>query len=177
MSDIQLPDWRSVHTIVFDFDGVFTDNKVWTDQNGQESVCCDRGDGLAFDILRKFIRLNSWSLNYFILSRELNPVVMARANKLNVPCIQGSSDKVSYLHSYLKDADLRASGLIYVGNDLNDLGPILLSGYSVVPSDAHPLIKQHSSLTLPQKGGDGFVRAFIEKLIRLDKITLNELQY
>ena len=57
MSDIQLPDWRSVHTIVFDFDGVFTDNKVWTDQNGQESVCCDRGDGLAFDILRKFIDL------------------------------------------------------------------------------------------------------------------------
>ena len=85
---------------------------------------------------------------------------MARANKLNVPCIQGSSDKVSYLHSYLKDADLRSSGLIYVGNDLNDLGPILLCGYSGT-SDAHPLIKQHSSLTLPQKGGDGFVRAFM----------------
>ena len=46
--------WRNIHTIVFDFDGVFTDNKVYTNQDGKESVCCDRGDGLGFDILRNF---------------------------------------------------------------------------------------------------------------------------
>ena len=50
MPDKKLPDWRDLHTIVFDFDGVFTDNKVWVDQNGVESVRCDRGDGLGFDI-------------------------------------------------------------------------------------------------------------------------------
>ena len=37
--------------LVFDFDGVFTDNKVWVDQDGKESVRCDRSDGLAFDLL------------------------------------------------------------------------------------------------------------------------------
>ncbi len=25
--------------IVFDFDGVFTDNRVWVDQNGVEQIC------------------------------------------------------------------------------------------------------------------------------------------
>jgi 3-deoxy-D-manno-octulosonate 8-phosphate phosphatase (KDO 8-P phosphatase) len=52
----KLPSVNEIHTIVFDFDGVFTNNKVWVDQDGRESVCCDRSDGLAFDILRIFQR-------------------------------------------------------------------------------------------------------------------------
>lgn len=31
-----LPPLSLVHTVVFDFDGVFTDNKVWVDQDGGE---------------------------------------------------------------------------------------------------------------------------------------------
>ena len=81
MPNKQLPDWKDVHTIVFDFDGVLTDNKVWIDQDGTESVCCDRGDGLGFDLLRTFIKANNWALNCFILSKEKNPVVSARAEK------------------------------------------------------------------------------------------------
>ena len=47
--DINLS-WKNIHTIIFDFDGVFTDNKVYISENGKESVRCDRGDGLAFDM-------------------------------------------------------------------------------------------------------------------------------
>jgi len=32
--------------IVFDFDGVFTDNKVHVSASGEETVVCDRRDGL-----------------------------------------------------------------------------------------------------------------------------------
>ena len=37
---------RSVRLVVFDFDGVFTDNTVWTDDAGNEWVRSWRGDGL-----------------------------------------------------------------------------------------------------------------------------------
>jgi len=47
-----MPGPADLHTIVFDFDGVFTDNKVWVDRDGRESVRCDRADGLALDFLR-----------------------------------------------------------------------------------------------------------------------------
>ena len=40
-----------------DFDGVFTNNKVWLNQHGDESVRCDRGDGLAFDLIRGMVKL------------------------------------------------------------------------------------------------------------------------
>ena len=43
----------NISSIIYDFDGVLTDNKVYIDQNGNEMVCCSRADGLAFDILKK----------------------------------------------------------------------------------------------------------------------------
>ena len=30
----------NVRLVVFDFDGVFTDNRVWTSETGAESVAC-----------------------------------------------------------------------------------------------------------------------------------------
>ena len=38
---------RAVGLVVFDFDGVFTDNRVWVSETGEESVACWRGDGIG----------------------------------------------------------------------------------------------------------------------------------
>ncbi len=62
-----------IDALIFDFDGVLTDNKVHLDENGNEWVTCSRSDGLAFDILRKLKKL------IFIISTEKNKVVAARA--------------------------------------------------------------------------------------------------
>ena len=43
----------NIDAFVFDFDGVLTNNLVQIDENGKESVCCSRADGLAFDVMRK----------------------------------------------------------------------------------------------------------------------------
>ena len=171
----QFPDWVSVHTIVFDFDGVFTNNKVWVDQNGIESVRCDRGDGLGLDLLRIFIKKKNWAVKYFILSKEKNPVVSVRAEKIQVPCVQSISSKAEYLENYLDENNLNAEGLVFVANDLNDLAAMRVAGFSVTPSDAHPLILDEADLILSQRGGDGFVRAFIELLIGLQTMSADEV--
>ena len=77
-----------IDAFVFDFDGVMTNNLVYVDQDGRESVSCSRADGLAFDVLRK---LNKPA---FILSTEKNPVVSMRASKLGILAIQDVPDKV-----------------------------------------------------------------------------------
>ena len=175
MSDKNLPKWFETHTIVFDFDGVFTDNKVTTRQDGLEEVSCNRGDGLAFDILRRFIDINNWDLRYFILSKETNPVVSIRASKIKVECIQSVSRKSEYISEYLASHKLMSDGLIYLGNDLNDIEAMALAGYSVVPSDSHPLVLRQANLVLPERGGEGFVRRFIELLINLDEMSLGQV--
>ena len=44
----------SLSLIVYDFDGVMTDNRVYIDQNGNEMVKVNRADGLAVSEIKKF---------------------------------------------------------------------------------------------------------------------------
>ena len=40
-----------IKAVVFDFDGVFTDNRVIVSTTGEEFVICDRGDGMGTNLL------------------------------------------------------------------------------------------------------------------------------
>lgn len=173
------PSLKNIHTLVFDFDGVFTNNKVYVDADGVEFVCCDRSDGLAFDMLRAMCRQQDIQLDCFILSTEKNPVVAKRAQKMKLPCFSGEFGKLRFLDSYFSqnrgmDSNPFA-GLVYLGNDLNDLAVMERAGFSVAPSDAHQVVKSVASMILPQEGGNGFVRAFVEKLLGVDKLTIGEI--
>ena len=158
-----------IHTIIFDFDGVMTNNKVYCSASGNEFVQCDRSDGYAFDLLRKFIKIKKLHIDYFILSTEKNSVVKHRAEKLKVECFQGQSSKIDFLKNYLKinfsNHMNPEKGIIYLGNDLNDYRIMKFVGYTFAPVDAHPIIKKNSKFVIEKKGGEGFVRKFVEILI------------
>ncbi|MEY2940072.1 MAG: hypothetical protein RIS58_1059, partial [Actinomycetota bacterium] len=81
----------AIKAIVFDFDGVFTDNKVIVSQDGSEFVVCDRGDGMGITLLKEI------GIRMMILSKEKNPVVSARGSKLGIEVIQGCDDKLPAL--------------------------------------------------------------------------------
>lgn len=174
------PKWHEVKLIVFDFDGVFTNNKVYLDQNGNEIVCCDRGDGLGFDILRKFIKKNNWDLKYFILSKEKNNVVSQRSKKLQINCYQNIAAKRTFLIQYIKEnfnnIDEIQKKTVYLGNDLNDIETMDIVGYFLAPKDAHPLVKKEADYVLDRNGGEGFVRAFIEKLLEIDQFDKKDFE-
>lgn len=173
-----LPALTKIHTIAFDFDGVFTDNKVWIDQNGEETVRCDRADGLAFDIFRFFQKQEKLKTQCFILSKETNSVVLARAKKLKLDCYHGIGDKLGFMREYCAarvSGDDVFAGLVYLGNDLNDVPLMRRAGYSVAPADAHPAVLKIASLVMKQKGGEGFVRAFIEKLLGINKLSKEKI--
>ena len=74
---------RNIQAVVFDFDGVFTDNRVIVSSTGEEFVVCDRGDGMGTGLLKNA------GIKMLILSKEQNSVVSARAKKLNLEVIQG----------------------------------------------------------------------------------------
>ncbi len=175
----EFPSLDLIHTIVFDFDGIFTNNKVLIHETGSESVACDRSDGLAFDILRAYQKVYGLNFNYFILSKESNPVVLSRAKKLKIQCKYAVSNKLNYLENYFLDNFPHHKnpfqGLVYLGNDLNDLPVMRKAGYSIAPSDAHPFVLKIAHIILPQRGGEGFIRAFIEKLLKIDSLSTEKI--
>lgn len=151
-----------IDAIIFDFDGVLTDNRVLLDQDGKEWVTCHRGDGLAFDTFRKL------KLSVYIVSTEKNPVVSARGAKLKVPVLQGINNKVEALAKLSQDTNLDLSRTLYVGNDLNDLGAIGLCGYSACPADSHFKIKDVTTVTLELNGGTGIARELLENILNVN---------
>ncbi len=41
MKNSNFPSWNNIHTLIFDFDGVFTDNKVFINQEGVKKAIKD----------------------------------------------------------------------------------------------------------------------------------------
>ena len=147
--------------LIFDFDGVLTDNKVHLDQNGNEWVSCNRSDGLAFDVLRRFKKPT------YIISTEKNKVVAARAKKLKIPVLFGVQSKSDALKKLSKKKLFNLDRALYVGNDLNDYEALKLCGYSACPSDSHKKIKKISTFKLDARGGSGVVRELLEDALGL----------
>jgi YrbI family 3-deoxy-D-manno-octulosonate 8-phosphate phosphatase len=143
--------------LVFDFDGVFTDNKVIVREDGLESVVCSREDGLGIEMARKS------GLKMLILSKEKNKVVSARAKKLQIEVIQGIEDKPSELRKYAAKNKIELKDIFYVGNDLNDLSVMRIVGTSACPADSHPSVKKIATIKLRKNGGNGAIRELIEQ--------------
>lgn len=151
---------RTVTFVVFDFDGVFTDNRVLVDQDGKEAVFCSRADGLGLQALR---RLGVGSL---VLSTETNPVVSARARKLGIECVQGLGDtKWAALRQILSDRALDPDRVAYVGNDINDLDCLRHVGVSICVADAYPAALEAARYVTTRLGGMGAVREVCDLLV------------
>jgi len=157
-TDVRQTPWP-LDAIVFDFDGVHTDDFVYVDQEGVETVRVKRGDGMGIGMLKDA------GLTLLILSTETNPVVGARAKKLGVTAITGQSDKAQALADWLAKENIDASRVAYVGNDVNDTGCLEMVGWPIVVSDAHPDVKLLARLTLESSGGEGAVRELADLVL------------
>lgn len=154
--------WGFPSLIIFDFDGVLTDNKVLVFDDGSEAVTCSRADGLGFEMLRNA------GVRCMVLSKETNPVVTRRCEKLHVECLQGVEDKRLALEELCRRLGISAQSIWYVGNDLNDLQAMKLVGRALCPADAHPTVRSISHTTLSVTGGNGVVREIAEGLLGLE---------
>lgn len=121
-----------IDAIVFDFDGVFTDNAVYVDENGLESVRCSRSDGMGVRLLR------DRKIPMLVVSKERNPVVAARCKKLLLPLQQGIDDKINVLQQWFSTIGVAYTNAIYLGNDINDRDCLEYVGCGVGPNDSHP---------------------------------------
>jgi len=101
-----------------------------------------------------------------VLSTEPNPVVSARCRKLELPVIQGLSDKSTALQLLLRERQLNPSNVIYLGNDVNDLPCFPLVGCAIVVADAHPDVILHADIILSHPGGHGAVRELCDRIIQ-----------
>jgi N-acylneuraminate cytidylyltransferase len=147
--------------VVMDFDGVLTDNRVWVSDAGKEMIAAYRGDSFGIELVRK-----QTNIEFLVISKEINPVVAARCQKMKVPYLQAIDDKESALLNYLHEHDIDPNQTIFVGNDANDLPCFNIVACAAAPSDAEPDILRQADLVLSRKGGHGAIRELCDLLIQ-----------
>jgi YrbI family 3-deoxy-D-manno-octulosonate 8-phosphate phosphatase len=160
---------HGIELIVIDFDGVITDNRVWTDEDGKETVASFRSDSLRLGELKER------GIKVIILSSEPNPVVQARASKMGVLAVHGVDirSKGEALKKLLLEHKIDAEKVVFVGNDLNDLPCFEIAGWTVAVADAYPDVLQAADHILTRSGGDGAVRELCDLLLNKLEERLN----
>jgi 3-deoxy-D-manno-octulosonate 8-phosphate phosphatase (KDO 8-P phosphatase) len=151
---------QSIKLIVFDFDGVFTDNRVITAQDGSESVICWRSDGIG---LTRLIKLG---VRAIILSTETNSIVSVRASKLKIHCIQSVEDKATAILEICNKYDISPNDTMFVGNDINDISAFSSIGFPVGVADSYDEVNPYILFRTKKPGGFGAVREICDLVYR-----------
>jgi len=152
----------NIKLIVSDFDGVFTDNRVWTDQDGREMVAASRSDGLRMRDLRER------GIELIVLSSEENPVVLARARKMGIEAVQETDTrkKGEALQNLLVRKQVDPAEVVFVGNDANDLPCFEVVGWAVAVHDSYPEVLRAADYVLHKPGGHGALRELFDLVLR-----------
>lgn len=148
----------SIKIVFFDFDGVFTDNKVYVNEFGNESVLCSRGDGIGLQ------RLKEAGVISYIISTESNPVVSMRAKKLKIQYSQAVQDKAAEIKKITNELGIPLNFAMFVGNDINDISAFELVGLPVAVFDSYPEINTYVKFKTKRPGGYGAVREICDMI-------------
>jgi YrbI family 3-deoxy-D-manno-octulosonate 8-phosphate phosphatase len=150
---------RRIQIVIFDFDGVFTDNRVSVREDGLESVTCWRSDGIGLSSLTKC------GVKAAIVSAESNPVVSERAKKLQVECFSGSENKSQVVANLLQREGIDSKNAAFVGNDTPDLEAMKMVGIGIAVADAYPAVIQKALIVTSKPGGFGAVREVCDWIV------------
>ena len=114
---------KNLKIIFFDFDGVLTDNHLFSDKYGNEIIRSSKYDSYSFIRLKE-----EFNIIPYIITSELSETHKKRADKIGINIIQSKCIKSKIVESILKEMDINYNikdklvpKTIFVGNDVNDL--------------------------------------------------------
>ena len=146
--------------VLTDIDGVWTDGGMYYDQTGNELKKFNTTDSAGILFLKNL------NIPIGIITGEQSDIVKRRAEKLNIDFLyMGIKDKLSVANSICNLLNISIKEIAYIGDDLNDIELLKLSGISATPNNAPDYIRKYATLKLSKNGGDGVFREFVEKIL------------
>ena len=147
-----------VKLLACDFDGVFTDNHVYTFLDGSEAIRTSRAEGIGIE------RLKALGVRVVVITSEPQGIVDVRCKKLGLAVYRPEHWHRNKL-DLLKELTTNLETTAYIGNDMNDLECLQAVGVPILVGDAEERVKsaldgktEHGYLTTERTGGAGAVR-------------------
>lgn len=160
-----------IKLVIFDFDGVFTDNKIIFDTNGNAMKHYNTQDGTGIFKLHELGFetgvISGWKKN---ISQE------AILKHLKIKRVSlGTKNKLKILNKWCNELNITLDEVAYMGDDLNDIMIMKKVKLVACPNNSINEVKLISDLICEKKGGDGAVREFCDYII--DNYKIKEKKY
>ena len=151
-----------ITTFIFDVDGVLTNGKVLITSQGEMYREMDTKDGYAL----KCALVQGFKVA--IISGGTNEGVRNRLKALGIYDIYlGAHHKEEPFQDLVSNYKLSADEIIYMGDDVPDMGIMEQVALGVCPADAVIDVKKIADYVSHKKGGEGCVRDIIEQTLRV----------
>lgn len=153
--------FQPITTFIFDYDGVMTDGKVYSDHDGHPWRATNVKDGYALQLASKL------GYNVAVISGAICPSMITRMNSLNVfDVFTGVPNKVLKLNEYMAEKGLKKEEIVFMGDDIPDMRVMQCVGLAACPADAAYEVREISNYVSPKEGGKGCVRDLIEQVLK-----------
>jgi 3-deoxy-D-manno-octulosonate 8-phosphate phosphatase (KDO 8-P phosphatase) len=156
-----MPGPSVIKAIALDVDGVLTDGSFWWGPDGQEWKRFNFRDVMGIS------RAQKAGIVFALISGESSPLIDRFAKKMNITEIyKGCRDKQFALVQFAAQNVLALEEIAFMGDDINDLGAMLVAGLSAAPADAHPSVLAKAAFVAKGLGGHGAVRELVDHLLQ-----------
>ncbi len=156
--------------LLFDVDGILTDNGLYIAESGDLMKRFDVRDGAGLKLAQMA------GLRVGLISGHDSTATARRASQLGIDiCHVGVKDKIPVFESTLTETGVPRERVLYMGDDVMDLPLLTRAGVAVTVPEAPPLIRERCDFVTSKPGGFGAVRETVERVLtamgRMDEIV------
>lgn len=162
-------DVASIKMLVFDVDGVLTDNRMIYLKADQEAKAFNASDGFAIRCTAKTV------FKFAVITARGSEVTIRRCEELGFEEIVSAWDKVSAIRELAKKHNLSLEEIGYVGNDVPDLVAMEVVGFAVCVGDAEEELLPASHYQTERHGGHGACREVINFILQAKGLDLVQI--
>ncbi len=163
---------KKIELLIFDVDGVLTDNTVWMGRNGDEYKRFCIADGMAVYIARRA------GIPTAFISGRKSPATTARARELGVKDLfQIAGPKRLSFDKLLKKYKLDPQQTAFMGDDVIDIPVMKSAGVSVTVPHAPAYVKKYADIVTNRDAGMGAAREFVDMVLKAKGFNPVELTF
>lgn len=154
---------KRIKLLLMDCDGVLTDGRIMLLENGDEQKTFNVRDGHGIVLVHRA------GLKTGIISGRSSSFVQKRAWELGMPqefVWQGCHNKIETCEDVLTRAQLDASEVAYIGDDVTDIPIMQRVGLAVAVADAEEETKRAAHFVTERTGGNGAVREVTDLILK-----------
>lgn len=154
-------DLKKIKAVVFDVDGVLSNDVVYLHPSGEPMRSANIKDGYALQLAVKS------GLIVSIITGGKTEAVRIRYEALGIKDVyMGAAVKIKEYTHLLEKYGLNHEEVLYMGDDIPDYEVMKACGLPCCPCDAAPEIKEVAKYISHRKGGEGCGRDVVEQVLR-----------